>query len=59
MATMSPVASAAGMKASGVRQAPFGVLPAHEALDAADRARRDVDLGLVDHAQLVVGRGAP
>ena len=43
---MRPVCSTSGMNSRGRQQAVLGVLPAHERLDAASRAGRDLGLGL-------------
>ena len=56
--TMSPVSSATRDEVAGRQQAPLGVLPAHERLDADEPPGRQVDHRLVVDAQLAAVEGA-
>ena len=48
--------SASGTKSAGVRRPRVGMLPSHERLDADDVTRAQVDLRLIEHAQLVASQ---
>ena len=55
--TMSPVSSATVMKSPGQQQAPLGVLPAQQRLDAVDPPGAQVDHRLVERRGARGGRG--